>query len=594
MKTGDIRRTFEIADYCADRFGEKPAFYQKRGQRWVATSCSEYQHQSRLLALGLISHGMHTGENVATIFSYNCPQWNIIDMALSQVGAVNIPVYPTISDSDYLFILNQAEVRFVFVSDQNLYNKVSSIRAQIPTLEKIISVEKLPSVEHFEEIIHLGNTAEESIIVELARRKGEVSENDVVTIIYTSGATGFPKGAMLTHRNLISNMNAAAEIQPLGRGSRILSFLPLCHVYERTGNYQFQIKGAEIYYCESLKSLMNNFTGVKPHGTTVVPRVLEKIIKMVLVNSRKRNFIVRMAVNWAVHFGLRYKPYQSRGRFYQLRYKLAYLAVLGRVKASMGGKLKYIGCGGAAISDKIERFFWAAKMPVYQGYGLSECSPLVALNFPGKGNYWLGSVGPVIKDVEVKIAGDGEILCKGPNVMKGYFKLEELTAETIEDGWLHTGDTGRFIKGRFLQIIGRKKQMFKTSFGKYIVPQAIENKFGDSPYIRHVVVIGEGKHCAAAIISPDFNYFREVNSKYQKLSNGKIIDDKDFKKTIQNEVEKVNRQLGKTEQIKKHLVVSDVWTIESGELSSTLKIKRNIIQKKYKRQIHNLFRDESI
>jgi long-chain acyl-CoA synthetase len=594
MKTGDIRRTFEIADYCADKFGSKPAFYQKRSQRWYATDCVEYRDRSRILALGMLSVGFRVGENVATIFNYNCPQWNIIDIALSQVGAVNIPVYPTISDSDYLFILNQAEVRFVFVSDQVLFNKVSALQMQIPSLEKIISVEKLPNVENLEVLFSLGESAEINTIELLEERKKNISPDNIVTIIYTSGATGFPKGAMLSHTNMVSSMIAAAEKQPLGKGNKVLSFLPMSHVYERTANYQFQIKGAEIYYCESLKSLMNNFLTVKPHGTTVVPRVLEKIIKAILVNNRKRSFLVRMVIKWAVHFGFRYKPYQNRGKLYHLRHRLAYLAVLGRVKASMGGKLKYIGCGGAPISDKIERFFWAARMPVFQGYGLSECSPLVALNHPGKGNYWLGSVGPLVKDVEVKIADDGEILCKGPNVMKGYFKQADLTNETIIEGWLYTGDTGRFIRDKFLQITGRKKQMFKTSFGKYIVPQAIENKFGSSKCINNIIIVGEGKHCAAAIISPNFNYFREQFSHLQKLSNNKLTESVEVKKSIQAEVDSVNKQLGKTEQIKRYLVVPDVWAIESGELSPALKIKRNIIQNKYKRQIHNLFRDESL
>jgi long-chain acyl-CoA synthetase len=594
MKPEDIRRTFEIADFCADTFGAKPVFYQKRGQRWYATNCLEYQNQSKILALGMLSVGFQKGENVATIFNYSCPQWNFIDMALSQIGAVNIPVYPTISDSDYLFILNQAEVRIVFVSDQVLFNKVSSLQTQIPTLEKIISVEKLPSVEHLDDIFRLGETADTAIIDQLEERRNSILPGDVVTIIYTMGSTGFPKGAMLTHSNILSSMLVAAEIQPLGKGNKVLSFLPMSHVYERTGNYQFQIKGAEIYYCESLRALMTNFLSVKPHGTMVVPRVLEKIIKSVIVNSRKRNFIIRMIVQWAVHFGYRYKPYQNRGRLYHLWHRLAYFAVFRRVRLSLGGHIKYIGCGGAPISDKVERFFWAARMPVYQGYGLSECSPLVALNYPGKGNYWIGSVGPVARGVEVKIAADGEILCKGPNVMKGYFKHPELTDETIKDGWLYTGDTGRFIRNRFLQITGRKKQMFKTSFGKYIVPQAIENKFAGCDTIKNIMVIGEGKHCAAAVISPDFNYFRSNYENLQKLSKNKIVESLVVKKQIQSEVEKINHQLGKTEQIKKYLIVSDEWGIETGELSASNRLKRNIIQHKYKRQIHNLFRDESL
>lgn len=594
MKPEQVSRTFEIAEYCARTYGDKPVFYKKKGKKWQATTCNEYYRISERLALGLITAGVKKGDYIATVFNLNLPQWNCLDMALSQIGVVHIPIYPTISDSDYLYILNQAEVKYVFTGDQYAFNRISVIQKEVPSLQQVFTNDKLISTNNYDEIKKLGENCPLEIIQELERRKRLIKPDDVVSIIYTSGNTGFPKGVMLSHKNLVSNMFAAAEIQPLGLGNRVFSFLPLCHVYERTANYQFQIKGAGIFYCESMKNLMNNFQEIRPHGTSVVPRVLEKIIRHVILSGRKSNFIVRWSIYRAVSIGFKYKPYRKYGVLNRVRYRLAYMAVFRHVRASMGGRVRYIGCGGAPINDKVERFFWACRLPVYQGYGLTEASPLVSLNYPGKGNYWIGSVGPVIKEVKVKIAADGEILVKGPNIMKGYFKQEDLSEEAKLNGWLHTGDTGRLIRGRFLQITGRKKHMFKTSYGKYIVPQAIESKFADSSIISHIMVIGEGKHCAGAVICPNFKYIRKTYSITEKINRQKLIELPIVKKVIQEEVNKVNRQLGKTEQIKKHLIVSDVWTAESGELSPALKIKRNIILKKYNRKIHLLYKSDSI
>jgi long-chain acyl-CoA synthetase len=576
-------------------YGEAPIFYLKVGRKWQAISSKDYKATVDILAYGLIIMGISRGEYVATIFNYNCPQWNFLDMALAKIGAVHIPVYPTISDSDHLYILNQAKVRYVFVSDQVLYNKITGLQRDIPTLDKIITIQNLANIDSFDEVMQLGFGAGKEIKNELKKRLKDNNADDVVTIIYTSGSTGFPKGAMLTHVNLVSNMYAAAAFQPLGTGNRVMSFLPLCHVYERTANYQFQVKGAAIYYCENLKSLTTNMREVKPHGITVVPRLLEKVIKFAIVNTRKGNLLVRLVVAWAIRFGFHFRPYKKKKPFfYRVRYKLADLTLFRMVRYSFGGKIKYIGCGGAPLNEKVTRFFWAAKMPVYEGYGLSECSPLVSLNYPGKSNYWIGTVGPIVENVKVKIANDGEILCKGPNVMQGYFKLDDLTEQTLKEGWLHTGDIGRFEKGKYLKITGRKKQMFKTSYGKYIVPQAIENKFIGSPLIDYLVVIGEGRHCAAAIISPNFSFLRKKYDKQNKLSNVRLIATAEVKKAISKEVEKVNKELGKTERIQKHLIVPDVWSPYSGELSPTLKIKRNLLQKKYRRQIQLIYHNESI
>lgn len=594
MKPEDIRFTFELPEYCSRRYSNSPAFYFKERNKWQSFSYNDYSKNSEEIALGLIREGVQKGENVATIFNFNCPQWNFIDMALSMVGAVHVPVYPTISDSDYLFILHQIKSRFIFISDGFIYKKLVTLKSQFDFSFKIVSAKKIERVEHWTNLLINQEEERNRYVKLLKERKSKALPHDVVSIVYTSGTTGFPKGVMLTHNNMVTNSKAAASLQPLGQGNRILSFLPLCHIYERTANYQFQLKGAVLYYCDTLKSLMPVMMEIRPHGITVVPRVLEKIIKMLLMASKKRNIFIRLIIRQAIRFGFRFRPYRNFQLLYRIRHKLGNLILFQKVRHSMGGRLIYIGCGGAPINTKIKRFFWAAKMPVYEGYGLTECSPLVALNSPGKGNHFLSSVGPVIPGVEVKLAKDNEILCKGPNVTPGYYKLEELSAQTIVDGWVYTGDTGYFVHDKFLQITGRKKQMFKTSFGKYIVPQAIENKFVDCPFIENIMIIGEGQYCAAAIISPNFEYFRKNFSKLQMLTERKMIKSLEIRQEIEKEIAKVNRQLGKTEQVKKYLLVADRWSPKTGELSPTLKIKRNIILQKYKQKIKELYSNDSL
>lgn len=591
MDAENIRFTYELPAYCSQKYSDLHAFSEKINRKWHEYTFNDYKNISEKIAVSFLKLGIRKGENVATVFNYNCPQWNFIDMALAIVGAVHVPIYPTISDSDYLYILNQIESRFVIISDKNIFNRISEISNQLHYSLSFFSVRKFSGATHWKDLVNIPDDYQSQ---KLEERKRSIREDDVVSIVYTSGTTGFPKGVELSHRNIVSNLLAAAKLQPLGKGDRILSFLPLCHVYERTANYQFTFKGASIHYCDSYKALMHVMKEVKPHGTTVVPRLLEKIIKMVKTDAEKRNLFIRLFVKWSVSMGLRYNPHRKKHFFLLLSYKIVYLAVFQKLKKLMGGNLRYIGCGGAPINYKIKSFFWAAQMPVYEGYGLTECSPLVALNSPVDNLHYIKSVGPVIPGVEVKLASDGEILCKGPNVTSSYYKMERVTQETFENGWLKTGDLGKFVQGNFLQIVGRKKQMFKTSFGKYIVPQAIEKKFTESFAIDHLVVVGEGKYCAAAIISPNFEYFRNTVPEMKFLSNKKIAKSEIVRKHITNEIQQVNKKLGKTEQIRKFLIVQDKWSTNSGELSPTLKIKRNIIQYKYKRQIEQLFKEDAI
>ncbi len=590
----EISRSFDIIDYLTENYPDKKLFHVKRSGKWVGLATGEFAGKVDHLSMFFIMSGVKREEIVASIFSYNSYEWNIIDLALAQIGAIHLPIYPTLSDSDYLFILNQAEVRWVFLTDQVIYNKLSLLLHDLPLLENIVSIEKLPKVESFETILQTIIPGSNKLFNELQQIKKGIDPTVISTIIYTSGTTGFPKGVMLTHMNICTNILAAAALQPLGAGDKILSFLPLCHMYERIAVYQFLYKGAEVYYAESLKATMINLREVQPDGITVVPRFLEKIVTGIYARSNQYNIFKRRFIRWSLKFGFKFQPYSQLkwpGRFF---YLVADLLVFRSVRAILGGKIKYIGCGGAPVPARVLNFFWSAGIPVFEGYGLTECSPLVSLNYPGPQNIINGTVGPVIDRVQVKISDDNEILVKGPNVMKGYFKQPDLTAQTLMDGWLHTGDLGVIIKGRFIKIVGRKKEMFKTSYGKYIVPQAIENMFIDSPVIDHLIVIGEGRHCAAAIVSPNFLYCRKSLLKQFVGTDHELIETDEVKKAVRREIEKANRNLGKTEQIRKYLIVPDTWTAESGELSATQKLKRNIIINKYAPSIREMYREDSL
>ncbi len=586
-------RTYDIIDHCVSHYPGEDLLYKRKKGQWSSLSAENLKEQVNHLSTALLSQGVKRNENIATIFSNNLYEWNIIDLAVAQIGAVHLPVYPTISDSDYLFILNQAEVRIVFVSDQVVYNKISGLLRDLPFLETIISIEKLSNVKYFEDLISYGSEIFDAYDRQITKIRADIQSDTICSIIYTSGTTGFPKGVMLTHENLCTNLLAAASLQPLERGEKVLSFLPLCHAYERMAVYQSLYKGIKVYYADSFKSILIDMRAVQPAGTTVVPRVLEKIVKGVLTNAKESFFLRRWVMKWSVEFGFKYRIYRRRGFVRRFKLYLADIVVYRHVRALLGGKLKYVGCGGAPVLKEIERFFWAAGIPVFEGYGLTECSPLVALNWNGKNNIVLGTVGPVIPGVEVKLAEDGEILVRGTNLMKGYYKNPELTAQTIVDGWLHTGDLGRFLADRFLKIKGRKKEMFKTSYGKYIVPQAIESKFIESMVVDRIMIIGEGKHCAAAIISPDFSYFKDTHSIDMNTKNHELIHHPELLRLISKEIGKVNGQLGKTEQIKKHFIVPDTWTAESGEISATQKLRRNIILHKYSLHIRDLFKEDS-
>jgi long-chain acyl-CoA synthetase len=588
-----LQFTSDIPEFLVKNFPGNQVFHSKKNGVWGGITSEDFLEEINKLSLILLSGGVDKGECVASIFSYNSYEWNIIDLALAQIGAVHLPIYPTISDSDYHFILSQAEVRWIFITDQVIYNKLSQLRPELPRLASIISIEKLPSVDHFSDLIGISPVHSMEYNQLLKKRRNAILPSDVCTILYTSGTTGFPKGVMLTHQNLCSNIETAARLQPLTLGDKVLCFLPLCHIYQRTAVYQFIIKGVEVYYAENLRALLQNMKEVRPEGTTVVPRVLEKILTGIVTRARKSTSIKRLFMKWSIRLGYRFN-FAEKTRFpSKWSYFIADKLVYRSVRATLGGHLRYVGCGGAPVNERILRFFWAAGIPVYEGYGLTESSPLVCVNFPGENNIRFGSVGKPVENVHIRISEEGEILVKGPNVMKGYYKNKELTEATLHDNWLYTGDLGEITEGGFLRLIGRKKEMFKTSYGKYIVPQAIESRFLDSPLIDYLIVIGEGRHYAAAIVSPNIDYARTLLPKSFTGTGKDITERPEIIGAVRREIEQVNRKLGKTEQIKKHLIVEDQWTVETGELSATHKLKRNIILLKYAARIRELYKEDS-
>jgi len=582
-------RIFDLLDRYQKLFQPKDdVLASKVNGEWVKFNIDVYREMADNISLGLVGLGVQKGSRIATI-SNNRPEWNFIDMAILQIGAVHVPIYPTISEDDYKYILNHAEVDYVFIAGKELLRKIEHILPEIKHIKAIYTFSKLDEHKHLDELVKLGKS--DSDIGKLDRIKATIQEDDVATIIYTSGSTGFPKGVMLSHKNILSNVKAAAPIFPVDETSKGLSYLPLCHVYERTVNYILQYLGVSIYYAENMATIVDNIQEVKPHIMTTVPRLLEKVYDKIIAKGRKLTGIKRQLFFWAVNLGMKYQ-YDQQGNFmYKLQLKLANKLIFEKWREAFGGRMRAIVSGGAALQPRLSCVFNAAGIPVVEDYGMTESSPVIAVNTFEKGKRKIGTVGPPLKNVEVKISEKGEILVKGPLVMKGYYRDELLTSQTVVDGWLHTGDVGLVDKDGMLKITGRVKEIFKTSMGKYISPVLLENRIKESPFIDQIIVIGEHQKFAAAIIVPDFEYMKSwCNIKsIPYTTNGEMILNKEFKNRIKREVDCFNKQFGETEQIKKFELIDHEWTIDSGEIAANLKLKRKFILDKYKYLIDKIF-----
>lgn len=586
----EVKRTFDIIQWNLEKYPRKDMFGGKKDNEWITYSTEDVKNYVDWVSYGLLSLGCKKGEKVATI-SGNKPEWNFVDMALAQTGLIHVPIYPTIGTDEYEYILEHSDVRMIILGNKTIYNKVSPIANKIHSLKDIYSFDDVEGVKSFNEIVAAGKKNSERFRDELEKIKETIRPEDLVTIIYTSGTTGNSKGVMLSHNNLVKNAITTSAAHHLGYGHRAISFLPLCHVYERMVNYHFQYKGISIYYIENMGTVSETVKEIKPHIFNTVPRLLEKIYDNIIGKGRNLPWLKKKIFFWAVNLGLKFRL-RGNSQFYKFRLKIARKLVFSKWQEALGGELQVLVSGGAALQSRLEKLFWAAGIPVIQGYGLTETSPVISVNPLRIDEIGFGTCGPVIEGVEVRIADDGEILCKGENVMMGYYKAPDLTAEMIDkDGWLHTGDIGVIEDGKFLRITDRKKEMFKLSAGKYIAPQVIENKLKESFFIEQAMVIGENQKFASAILSPNFTFLHDWCSihKIQYRDNKELIELPEAIERFNREVREVNKSLGEFEQIKRFRLVTEEWTPMTGELSPTLKLKRNYLSKEYKDIIAEIY-----
>ncbi|QSB28521.1 long-chain fatty acid--CoA ligase [Flavobacterium sp. CLA17] len=579
-----ITRLFDFPYYQQENYDLPVALATKKNGTWEKTSSQEYIAKANAISRALLQMGVQKDDKIALITSNNRTEWNIMDIGILQTGAQNVPIYPTIAEEDYEYILNHSGSIYCFVSDDEVLRKVLAIKANVPTLKEVYSFNEIAGCKHWSELLTLG--ADESNQSEVEARKDSIKEDDLATIIYTSGTTGRPKGVMLSHKNIVSNVLDSAPRIPFDPGkSTALSFLPICHIFERMILYIYQYYGVSVYFGESIDKISDNLKEVRPTVITAVPRLLEKVYDKIYAKGGELTGIKKKLFFWAIDLGLKYEPYGANGFWYEFQLKIARKLIFSKWKEGLGGNLDLMVSGSAALQPRLTRVFAAAEIPVMEGYGLSETSPVIAVNDERNKGFKIGTVGKVIRNVEVKIAPDGEILCKGPNVMLGYFKDAEKTAEALQDGYFHTGDIGEIDSEGFLKITDRKKEMFKTSGGKYIAPQLIENAMKQSRFIEQIMVIGEGEKMPAAFIQPNFEFVKEW-AKIHKItlgsSNAEIVSNPDVIKRIDEEIEGINEKFGHWEKIKRFELTPDVWSIDGGQLTPTLKLKRKIIKEIYK------------
>lgn len=581
----DFTLLFHIPYYQQEQYPQKIALASKKKQRWESYSTEQFIQHVHQLSCGLIQTGIAAGDHIA-IISENRPEWMFFDIAAQQVQAVVVPLYPGLDEKEIQHILKDAEVRMVLVSHQELLAKVQAVQPQLPHLEMIYSLEEIKDAKHWEELL-----IQDAQSDELERRKASVKPDDVATIVYTSGTTGEPKGVMLSHHNIVTNVKACKKLMPVSAGDKALSFLPLNHMFERMLSYVQMSSGLGIYYAESIDKIGDNLKEVQPQMFTTVPRLLEKVYEKIIKTGEAQPALKRTIFRWAVQLSEQYEV-QKQSWSYRVLLSIADTLVYTQWRKALGNQLTFILSGGATLNPKICRFFTAARMPILEGYGMTETSPVISVNHYEKEHRQIGTVGPPIEYVEVKIAEDGEILCKGPNVMKGYYKLKEKTREIIdEEGWLHTGDIGKMLEGHFLKITDRKKSMIKTSTGKYVAPQHVEKKMKESFMIANLMIVGEGRKMITALIVPDFDNLKEWCNQQSIpwTSREAILQKPEIQKLYDHEVEKHNEGLSHIEKIKSFRLVADDWNTENGMLTPTQKVKRAVVQEKYAHLIEQMY-----
>lgn len=584
------QRLFDIPYHQLKNYPNSTMFVTKTNGVWNGMKTADFIDKANLLSRGLISLGINAGDRVA-VSSNNRVEWNLFDIAVQQAGAVLVPLYPNISENDYRFILNDAEVKICIVGNEELANKMKNVQGDVPSLQHLMTFDEVNGFTNWSAIDKAAESTNESVVKE---RMAAVKYEDLVTIIYTSGTTGQPKGVMLSHKNILSNVEACLDPIPADNSSKVLTFLPVCHIYERMLHYLYMYIGCSIYFAESMDTIGDNIREVQPDVFTAVPRLIEKVFDKIMAKGDDLTGIKRKLFFWAVDLAEEFDVVGKSG-WYHFKLKIARKLIFSKWQEALGGKVRAIASGSAALQPRLARIFLAADIPILEGYGLTETSPVVSVNSFDKG-IRIGTVGALIDGVQVKIAEDGEILVKGPNVMMGYYKNPEATAEVIDsEGWFHTGDIGIFQEGKFLKITDRKKEIFKTSGGKYIAPQGMENKFKESRFIEQIMVIGEGEKFPSALIVPSFVFVKEWATRkgldFENLSNEEIAAHPKLHERINQEVSALNKEYGNWEQIKKFVLLPKEFSIDGDELTPTLKLKRKKILAKYQKEYKSIYCD---
>ncbi|MBF9142467.1 AMP-dependent synthetase/ligase [Hymenobacter properus] len=585
----DVRRAFDILQHQIATAPKPDALASKIDGQWVPISSQQLQDQANAVSLGLVSLGLKRGDKVA-IISMNRPEWLMADFGISQIGATSVPMYPSITVEDYKYIFTDAGVRAVFVADKKLFDKVKEATEglDIPA-ENVFTFDKVDGARHFDELLEIGKKGNPA---DLDPLKAAVEPDDLLTLIYTSGTTGSPKGVMLTHDNILSNCRSSQRFVPVTKDDKALSFLPLCHIFERMVTYLYMINSVSIYYAESMDTIADNLREVHPQIFTTVPRLLEKVYDKIVAKGHEQEGIKKSLFFWALDLGLKFDTQKNQGFLYNTQLALANKIIFNKWREALGGNLRCIVSGGGALQPRLARVFWAAGIRVMEGYGLTETSPVIAVGGYEPENNMIGTVGPLIDNMDVKIAQDGEILTKSASVMKGYYNKPDLTAEAIDkDGWFHTGDIGEMVNGKFLKITDRKKEMFKTSGGKYIAPQVIEGKLKEDPLIEQAMVVGADQKFPSALVIPSFPDLKGwcKRNGVPDAPNEELIKNEKVVKLYKELIEKYNKSFAQWEQVKRHVLLPTLWTVESGEMTPTMKVKRKVISENNKDVIADIY-----
>ena len=588
----EITRLFDFLSYQRQVLARPDALNTKYNGEWKATSSETFYQQAHQISSALLEMGVQSGDKIGMISSNNRTEWCIVDMGVLQLGAINVPIYPTITAKDYEYILNHSESLYCFVSDREVYEKLVAVQKNIKGLKGIFCFDEIEGCTHWSSLLEQGAKAKNQADVE--KLKAAVKPEDLATIIYTSGTTGIPKGVMLSHSNIVFNSLNTSIRLPLVKGkSTALSFLPVCHIFERATLYVYYYFGVRIFFAESLETISDNLKETQPNIMTAVPRLLEKVYDKIYARGGELDGIKQKLFYWAVNLGLQYQPYGQNGGWYEFKLKIARKLIFSKWKEALGGNLDLIASGSAPLQPRLAQVFTAAGITICEGYGLTETSPVISMNEWKGGGYRIGTVGQVNKGVEVKIAEDGEILCKGPNVMMGYYKDPEKTTEVMTENYFHTGDIGEIDSDGFLRITDRKKEMFKTSGGKYIAPALIEGQMKQSLFIEQIMVVGEGQKMPAALIQPNFEYIaewlKENNIECPSDDLQTICANEQLRAEIQADIDTHNENFSQWEQVKKFELTPQVWSIEAGHLTPTMKLKRKVVKEKFKSFISMIY-----